>query len=222
MSKKPRAEFFLSAASPSGFPSAGLPEVAVVGRSNVGKSSLLNQLAGVRKLAAVSRTPGRTQLVNFFLVEDRLYLVDLPGYGFARAPVQLRKQWESLVTEYLLDRAAVRLVLLLVDARRDPMANDRQVVDLLNRSGISYVLIASKSDKLSRTAMARQRAKLEKAFAAPGGAPFITFSAVTGEGRKELWNVIEKHVREPEHRPSRQSPPSEPNRRSPASRPKKK
>jgi len=208
MSKKPRAEFVLSAAAPADFPSDGLPEVAVVGRSNVGKSSLLNQLAGIKKLAAVSRTPGRTQLVNFFRVEDRLYLVDLPGYGFARAPVQVRKRWESLVTGYLYDRAAIRLVLLIVDARRDPMANDREVVELLNRSGMPYVLIASKSDKLSRAAMAKQRARLEKAFAEPGGVPFITFSAVTGEGRKELWNVIEKHVREPEHQLSRRTPQS--------------
>ncbi len=208
MSKQPRAEFVLSAAAPADFPSDGLPEVAVAGRSNVGKSSLLNQLAGIKKLAAVSRTPGRTQLVNFFRVEDRLYLVDLPGYGFARAPAQVRKRWESLVTGYLFDRAAIRLVLLIVDARRDPMASDREVVELLNRSGMSYVLIASKSDKLSRAAMAKQRTRLEEAFAAPGGVPFITFSAVTGEGRKELWNVIEKHVREPEHPLNRQRPQS--------------
>lgn len=208
MSKPPRAEFVLSAASPADFPSDGLPEVALVGRSNVGKSSLLNQLAGVKRLAAISRTPGRTQLVNFFRMEDRLYLVDLPGYGFARAPVRVRKRWETLVSTYLFDRAAVRLVLLIVDARRDPMASDREVVDLLNHSGMSYVLIASKSDKLSRTAMAKQRARLEEAFAAPGGVPFIPFSAVTGEGRKELWNVIEKHVREPGRRPNRQRPQS--------------
>jgi len=205
MSKQPLAEFVLSAAQSADFPSDGLPEVAVVGRSNVGKSSLLNRLAGAKKLAAVSRTPGKTQLVNFFRVEDRLYLVDLPGYGFARVPAQVRKRWESLVTEYLIDRTVVRLVLLIVDARRDPMRNDRDVLDLLHRSGLSYVVIASKSDKLSRAAMARQRAKLEDALAAPGGVPFITFSAVTGEGRKELWNVIEKHVREPRHRLNRRT-----------------
>lgn len=210
MSRKPRAEFVLSASATEDFPSDGLPEVAVVGRSNVGKSSLLNQLAGVRKLAAVSRTPGRTQLVNFFRVEDRFYLVDLPGYGFARAPTRVRKRWESLVTGYLFDRATVRLVILIVDSRRDPMVSDREVAELLNRSELPYVLIASKSDKLSRSAMAQQRAKLEEAFAAPGAVPFITFSAVTGEGRKELWNVIEKHVREPgpnpQARPTLRSP----------------
>ena len=194
---KPRANFVLSAAASADFPSDGLPEVALVGRSNVGKSSLLNQLAGVKRLAAVSRTPGRTQLVNFFRVEDRLYLVDLPGYGFARAPVAVRRGWESMTTGYLFDRAEVRLVLLVIDARREGMASDREIRDLLDRRGMSYALVASKSDKLSRAAMARQRARLVETLAVPGGIPFITFSAVTGEGRKELWNVIEKQVRRP-------------------------
>ncbi len=200
MSKLPRAEFILSAAAPSGFPADGLPEVALAGRSNVGKSSLLNQLAGIKKLAAVSRTPGRTQLINFFRVEERFYLVDLPGYGFARVPVAVRRRWEALVTKYLFERSELRLVLLVVDARREPLANDRPVLELLNDSGMSYALIATKSDKLSRAAMARQRARLHSAFAAEGKIPFITFSAVTGEGRKEIWNVIEKHVREPKRR----------------------
>ena len=200
MSKLPRAEFILSAAAPSDFPADGLPEVALGGRSNVGKSSLLNQLVGIKKLAAVSRTPGRTQLINFFRVEDRFYLVDLPGYGFARVPVAVRRRWEALVSKYLFERSELRLVLLVIDARREPLANDQQVLELLNDSGMSYALIATKSDKLSRAAMARQRARLHSAFAADGEIPFITFSAVTGEGRKAIWNVIEKHVREPKHR----------------------
>ena len=197
MTKLPRAEFVLSATTCADFPSDGLPEVALVGRSNVGKSSLLNQLAGVKRLAAVSRTPGRTQLVNFFRVEDRFYLVDLPGYGFARAPVGVRRGWESMITSYLFDRAEVRLVLVVIDARREGMASDREVCDLLDRRGMSYALVASKSDKLSRAAMARQRTRLVETLAVPDGIPFITFSAVTGEGRKELWNVIEKQVRRP-------------------------
>lgn len=200
MSRLPRAEFILSAAAPSDFPTDGLPEVALAGRSNVGKSSLLNQLVGIKKLAAVSRTPGRTQLINFFRVEERFYLVDLPGYGFARVPVAVRRHWEALVIKYLFERTELQLVLLVVDTRREPLANDQQLLELLNDSGMSYALIATKSDKLSRAAMARQRARLHSAFAADGKTPFITFSAVTGEGRKEIWNVIEKHVREPKRR----------------------
>ena len=197
MSKLPRAQFILSAAAPSDFPADGLPEVALVGRSNVGKSSVLNQLVGIKKLAAVSWTPGRTQLINFFRVEERFSLVDLPGYGFARVPVAVRRRWETLVSKYLFERSELRLVLLVVDARREPLASDQQVLKLLNDSGMSYALIATKSDKLSRAAMARQRLRLHSVFAAEGEIPFITFSAVTGEGRKEIWNVIEKHVREP-------------------------
>jgi len=200
MSKLPRAEFILSAAAPSDFPADGLLEVALVGRSNVGKSSVLNQLVGIKKLAAVSRTPGRTQLINFFRVEERFSLVDLPGYGFARVPVAVRRRWETLVSKYLFERSELRLVLLVVDARREPLASDQQVLKLLNDSGMSYALIATKSDKLSRAAMARQRLRLHSVFAAEGEIPFITFSAVTGEGRKEIWNVIEKHVREPKRR----------------------
>lgn len=191
-----RAEFVRSAVSASDFPSEELPEVAFVGRSNVGKSSLLNQLAGVQKLAYVSKTPGRTQMINYFRVENRFYLVDLPGYGFARVPLKVRKRWESLVTSYLFQRNESRLVLLVIDIRREPMPNDLEVRDLLERSGTSYTVVATKSDKLPHAALGRQRARLEETFVTEGKAPLITFSAVTRQGRKELWSVIEKHVRE--------------------------
>jgi GTP-binding protein len=177
MTKPLRAEFVKSASAPSDFPTSGLPEVAFAGRSNVGKSSLLNRLAGVARLAHVSKTPGRTQLINFFRVDERFYLVDLPGYGFAKAPLQVRKRWEGLITRYLFRRNELRLVLLIVDARRDPMPN-----------------VATKSDKISRASMARQRVKFEEKFGADGKVPLFTFSAVTNQGRKELWSVIEKHV----------------------------
>jgi GTP-binding protein len=196
MSKLMRAKFVKSAVSTSDFPSEGLPEVAFVGRSNVGKSSLLNQLAGVQKLAHVSKTPGRTQVINFFRVENRFYLVDLPGYGFARVPLKVRKRWEGLVTSYLFRRNEIRLVLLVIDIRREPMPNDLEVRDLLERSGTSYTVVATKSDKLPHAALGRQRARLEETFVTEGKAPLITFSAVTRQGRKELWSVIEKHVRE--------------------------
>ncbi len=196
MSKTIRAEFELSASMPSDFPSNGLPEVAVVGRSNVGKSSLLNKLAGVRRLAYVSKTPGRTQLINFFQVNHLFYLVDLPGYGFARVPVQVRRRWEKLISSYLFGRTVLQLVVLVIDARHERMPNDLEVRDLLEEAGISYIVVATKSDKLSRGALARQRVKLEDSFGAAGKVPLITFSAVTNEGRKPLWNVIKKHVRE--------------------------
>jgi GTP-binding protein len=195
MTKPLRAEFVKSASAPSDFITGGLPEVAFAGRSNVGKSRLLNRLAGVARLAHVSKTPGRTQLINFFRVDERFYLVDLPGYGFAKAPLQVRKRWEELITRYLFRRSELRLVLLIIDARRDPMPNDLEVRDLLEQSGTKYVVVATKSDKISRASMARQRVKFEDSFGAGGKVPLLTFSAVTNQGRKELWSVIEKHVR---------------------------
>jgi len=196
MKKQAHATFFKSASEATGFPAKGLPEVAFVGRSNVGKSSLLNRLAGVERLARVSKTPGRTQLINFFRVDERFYLVDLPGYGFAKVPLRIRKRWEGLITSYLFNRSALRLVFLIIDVRRDPMPSDLEVRDLLDRSGLSYTVVATKSDKLSRAQLARQQAKLEQTFGAEEKVPFVTFSAVTSQGRIELWKMIEKHVRE--------------------------
>jgi GTP-binding protein len=135
-------------------------------------------------------------VINFFRVENRFYLVDLPGYGFARVPLKVRKRWEGLVTSYLFRRNEIRLVLLVIDIRREPMPNDLEVRDLLERSGTSYTVVATKSDKLPHAALGRQRARLEETFVTEGKAPLITFSAVTRQGRKELWSVIEKHVRE--------------------------
>jgi GTP-binding protein len=190
----PAAEFAGSAHSPAQFPRDRLPEVALVGRSNVGKSSLLNRLAGARRLAAVSRTPGRTQQVNFFRLGGRFYLVDLPGYGFARAPYRVRRLWEGLVASYLFGREPLRLVLLLVDARHEPMPSDFEARDLLLRGGTPLVLVATKSDKLSASALRLKLAGIERGLGESGSFPVIAFSAVTGEGRKELWNVIEKHA----------------------------
>lgn len=196
MKKQVHAKLFKSASSPSEFPASGLPEVAFVGRSNVGKSSLLNRLAGVERLAHVSKTPGRTQLINFFRMDERFYLVDLPGYGFAKAPLRVRKRWEGLITSYLFHRSELRLVFLVIDVRRDPMPSDLEVRGLLDQSGIPFIVVATKSDKLSRAQLARQRAKLEQKFGAEEKVPFITFSAVTSQGRIELWRTIENHVRE--------------------------
>ncbi len=183
------------------FPPEELPEVAAVGRSNVGKSSLLNRLFGVKGLAFVSKTPGRTQVVNFYRVGSQMILVDLPGYGFAKVPEAVHRKWDSLVTSYLFERKALVLVLLLVDARREPMANDREVRDLLERAGLPYVVVATKTDKISRGRLRGEIAKLEKVYGASGNIPVIPFSAATNEGRKELWKTIVNHVREPRRAP---------------------
>ena len=194
-------ELVRTAGDPRDFPPEELPEVAAVGRSNVGKSSLLNSLFGVKRMAFVSKTPGRTQVVNFYRVGSEMILVDLPGYGFAKVPAAIRGKWDRLVTSYLFERKALALVLLLVDVRREPMENDREVRDLLERAGLPYVVVATKTDKVSRGRLRSEMARLEKAYGASGNIPVIPFSAATNEGRKELWKTIRNHVREPRPAP---------------------
>ncbi len=194
-------ELVRTAGEPRDFPREDLLEVAAVGRSNVGKSSLLNCLFGVKGMAFVSKTPGRTQVVNFYRLGSEMVLVDLPGYGFAKVPEAVRKKWDFLVTSYLFERKALALVLLLVDARREPMKNDLEVRDLLERAGLPYVVVATKSDKLSRGRLGSETKKLERVYGASGNIPVISFSAVTNEGRKELWKTIVNHVREPRRAP---------------------
>src|SRR5262245_12307279 len=194
-------ELVRTAGEPKDFPREELPEVAAVGRSNVGKSSLLNSLFGIKGMAFVSKTPGRTQVVNFYRVGSDMILVDLPGYGFAKVPDAVRRKWDTLVTRYLFERKALALVLLLVDSRREPMENDREVRDLLERAEIPYVIVATKTDKLSRGRLGSEMRKLEKVYGAAGDIPVIPFSAATNEGRKELWKTIVSHVREPKRAP---------------------
>jgi GTP-binding protein len=197
----PPVELVRTAGEPRDFPREELPEVAAVGRSNVGKSSLLNSLFGVKGMAFVSKTPGRTQVVNFYRLGSEMVLVDLPGYGFAKVPEAVRRKWDFLVTSYLFERKALVLVLLLVDARREPMKNDLEVRDLLERAGLPYVVVATKSDKLSRGRLGNEIKKLERVYGASGNIPVIPFSAATNEGRKELWKTIVNHVREPRRAP---------------------
>ncbi|HEY7819664.1 MAG TPA: ribosome biogenesis GTP-binding protein YihA/YsxC, partial [Vicinamibacteria bacterium] len=163
----------------------------------------VNLVTGARKLARVSKTPGRTQLLNFFELGEERRLVDLPGYGFAKVPDAVRRKWDSLVTSYLFERKALSLVMLLVDSRREPMENDREVRDLLERAGLPYVVVATKTDKISRGRLRSEMARLEKVYGASGTIPVIPFSAATSEGRKELWKTIVSHVREPRRGPKR-------------------
>ena len=195
MRKSPEVALIKTAASARDFPRGELPEVAAVGRSNVGKSSLLNRLVGVKGLAFVSKTPGRTQVANFFQVGSEFVLVDLPGYGFAKVPASVRRNWEALVTSYLFEREALALVLLLVDLRREPMENDLTVRDLLEEAELAYAIVATKADKVPRGRRQGALAKLRTAYGSAERAPIIPFSAVTNEGRKELWTRIEKQVR---------------------------
>jgi GTP-binding protein len=191
--------FYGSAASPDGFPRDGAPEVAFLGRSNVGKSSLLNALAGVSH-ARVSSTPGRTRLVNFFRVSGGgwpdLYLVDLPGYGYARAPRAEREGWERLVTSYLVARVPLSLCVFLVDARHEPTESDLTLKAWLDHYRLPYVVAATKADKLGRSEVRKTQAGLSAGL----GRAVIPVSARTGSGIPELQKTIRAAAMAPDAR----------------------
>jgi GTP-binding protein len=170
-------------------PPSHLPEVAFAGRSNVGKSSLLNRLVRRRALARVSRTPGRTQEINFFRVNDAFVLVDLPGYGYARVSRERRDQWRPLIEGYLNSSPALRGVVQLVDARHEPTADDRAMLDYLARIGVPTLVVVTKVDKLAASAgKARVEALRQELDLDPS--QVIAFSATTGLGRDELAEAV--------------------------------
>lgn len=175
-------------------PETTLPEVAFAGRSNVGKSALLNALVRRKAIARVSRTPGRTREVNFFAVNDEFLLVDLPGYGYARASKEARAGWRPLIERYLKDTAALRGLVLLLDVRRDPTADDEQMLAFLAERGLPTLVAITKVDKLSARVAAERVAEISKTL---GLTPdqVVPFSAVTGEGRDELAAAVMDLVR---------------------------
>lgn len=189
MTKREAVVFAGSAASPAQFPKDGLPEVAFLGRSNVGKSRLLNALVGEKNLARVSATPGRTQLVNFFRWGDTLYLADLPGYGYARVPETVRKGWERLVTSYLVDRPPLALCLFLVDIRHEPTDGDLTLAKFLEFYRLPYAIVATKADKVGRGEAARRASALRKGLGG-GKHEVVAVSAQTGAGVDEVWRLI--------------------------------
>ncbi len=183
------AEFVEGAVSPRQFPAESLPEVAFVGRSNVGKSSLLNRLVNQRKMARVSRTPGCTRQINFFRVGGRWWFVDLPGYGFARVDRERKETWQRGIGGYLSARRDLRTVVLLLDCRQGLTALDREMVDYLTARGLPFRPVATKIDKLKRSQRRRALGDLEQAVAAVGGwslGPPLACSALNGEGIDEL------------------------------------
>jgi GTP-binding protein len=188
-----------SASSPAQFPRDGLPEVAFLGRSNVGKSTLLNAMAGTRGLARVSSAPGRTRLVNFFRVSGTekpggkgtgdLYLVDLPGYGYAKASREVRETFEAIAVSYLAERPPLRLCVFIVDARHDPSERDETLRAFLDDHGLAYVVAANKIDALGRGEAKRRVESLGRTLGRAAHGVLGT-SAERGEGVTDLWNVI--------------------------------
>jgi GTP-binding protein len=189
--------FLKSALDPRDYPRDGRPEIAFLGRSNVGKSSLLNTLVQRKNLAKTSATPGKTQTLNFFDLNGKIYLVDLPGYGYAKVPIALKKQWNERMTEYLRTRKPLRLAVALVDARHAPTDNDHEIQDLLHEAALPTLLVATKIDKLKRGERGPALDRIRDAFGLDQDAIVVPFSSVTREGVREVWRVIEEALAAP-------------------------
>ena len=196
------ATFLKSAFKESHYPPPDRPEIAFAGRSNVGKSSLINALLNRRRMARISSTPGRTQAINFFSVGGRLNFVDLPGYGFARVPLQVKKSWKGMVEDYLKNRSNLRAVIVIMDIRRQPGEGDKDLLSWLNHYGIPQIIVLTKADKLSRNRVTRQARGIMEELKEVSGQRPVVFSAKTRMGREEVWEKIEGVIENPQDRKS--------------------
>jgi len=183
------AEFVISAVRPQQYPAEELPEFAFAGRSNVGKSSLINTLVSRRKLVQTSSTPGKTRLINFFRVNGALMFVDLPGYGYARVSEEERRKWRPMIEQYLSRRENLKAVVLILDIRRTPNEEDAQLLNWLARREIAAVLVVTKTDKLSKTSQAKQL-KIIAGALETDPEELVLFSAKSRQGRDVLWRTL--------------------------------
>jgi GTP-binding protein len=188
------AQFIKSATHPAHYPEEKWPEIAFAGKSNVGKSSLINVLVRRKALARTSNTPGRTQLINFFSVNDRYSLVDLPGYGFAKVPEAVRKNWRPMVEAYLAGRKMLKLVILIIDARREPSPEDMDLANWFISNQIPFLFVLTKIDKLSNNQLNASIRRFKDISGLPDGFSPVLFSAKTGQGREVIWGEIEKAI----------------------------
>lgn len=184
-----KVEFLKSATKRHHFPEGDVPEVVFAGRSNVGKSSLINALVGRKSLVKVSGTPGRTQLINFFNINDALYLVDLPGYGFAQVPHSVKEDWGRMIEGYLGDRKQLRTMVMIMDLRRGVEEDDQQLLESLPHYGIQPILVFTKADKYGRNAMFQRRREIAESLSWPAE-ELLLVSSLKRTGLKELWKRI--------------------------------
>ena len=184
------AEFVKSAVTPAQYPDAVLPEIAFTGRSNVGKSSLINTLVNRKRLVKTSTTPGRTQLINFFLINKTLSFVDLPGFGYAKVPASVRRKWGPMIETYLSTRKTLKGVALIMDVRRVPGIQELNFIEWLYYYNLPSILILTKADKLSKTKQLTQQVTIAKALSVDKD-DLILFSAKSRLGKDVVWDAVE-------------------------------
>lgn len=188
------AQFIISAVKPMQYPETTMPEIAMAGRSNVGKSSLINKLLNRRGLARISSTPGKTQQLNYYLINNEFHLVDLPGYGFAKVPLDVKRQWGKMVETYLGKRENLRLVLQLVDIRHAPSKEDVEMYQYLAHYNRPHAIIVTKADKISRGQYQKHIKVIKETLKVLPNTPIILTSSETGLGRDEVWNLVEPYL----------------------------
>lgn len=186
-----KARYELTAVKPSQYPAGYVPEIALAGRSNVGKSSIVNTLLNRKGLARVSSEPGKTRGINFYNVDDCLYIVDLPGYGFARVSKEEKAAWGSMIETYLNNRLQLRMVLLLVDIRHSPTEDDRMMYRWIREQGVPCLIVATKADKISRGQINARLQDVKKVLGLTDE-PLLAYSSETKQGRDEIWKMINK------------------------------
>ena len=178
----------------STLPENDKPEIAFAGKSNVGKSSLINALMNRKSFARISATPGKTQTINFYNINDALYLVDLPGYGYAKVSQQEKEKWGKMIERYLHSSKQLRAVFLLIDIRHEPSANDKMMYDWVVSQGYNPIIIATKQDKLKRSQIDKHVRMLRQGLKLVPGTRIIPFSSVTKQGRDEIWELVETEL----------------------------
>jgi GTP-binding protein len=189
------AEFVISAAGPKQFPLDSKPQIAIAGRSNVGKSSIINSLLHRKNLVKTSQTPGKTQLINFFIINESFYFVDLPGYGYARVPYAVTDAWAPMIEGYLKNAPHLSAVVVLLDSRREPDERDVHLIAWLRQYDLPVIYALTKIDKLNRQESDRARRSISAALGIADD--LVLTSAKSGQGIKELWGVLVKKLREP-------------------------
>ena len=192
--KVTKSDFIISAVKPEQYPAEGLSEIGLAGRSNVGKSSLINTLINRKNLARTSQRPGKTQTLNFYLINERLYFVDVPGYGFAKVSKKERDAWGKMIETYLTDRDQLKAVIQIVDLRHAPSNDDVVMYDWLKHYEIPVIVVATKSDKIPKGKWQKHLKVVSQTLKIEPTDRLVTFSSHTGQGKEDVWNAIKSYL----------------------------